>query len=377
MIHQAGKVRWLLLVAVVLVLGAAVSAWWWMQRNSEWPLGLSWPAGTAPLERSLADMDHTIERLTQRVSELEQQLADQYSALAAQVDAQGSAIEGREARLRERIDGAQQQSREARMEALASIDAMQERITRIQAEQDQALDALREQGQALPQIDRSVMRRLALVEAVALLNLGQQRLELANDPLGAVALYRQAAMSVAALDEARLGPVLRQIQREQAEIEALPSVDWTLWQARVLQLQATARRLAAESGALQGVQASEATGRLTDAQDERNWRERVQRGVGALVTVRPRESDDSALLDHRLRHQQLHAWLDTVLLAVYQHDAELARQSASRARALWPGATDSEAMEWLAALETLHEPSRDIELGAAVQRLRAELQGVP
>lgn len=378
--HQLGKVRWLLLAALAVVLGAAATALWWTQERSDWDLGLAWPLwpmDTAPLEQSLSDMDQAIERLTQQVSELEQQLIRQRAELAEQVAAQGEALDQSETTLGEAIEGAQQQTWQTMTEALAAIDGMQDRITRMQAEQDEVIDALRERGQALPQVDRNLMRRLALAEAVTLLNLGQQRLQLADDQAGAVALYRQAAASLTALDEARLGPVLRQIQREQAEIEALPSVDWALWQSRVLQLQATARRLAGAPLAARGTQDSATRDLAVQETDERSWRERVQQGVGALVTVRPREAADTAAIDQRLRQQQLNAWLDMVLLGLYQHDAELTRQAASRAGALWPGAADSEAMDWLAALETLREPSREIELGGATQRLRAELEGTP
>lgn len=377
--YQVGKVRWLLLLAMALVLGAA-AALWWTHEKGDWDLGLVWPLqqrGTAPLAQSLSDMDQAIAQLTQQVSELEQQLTHERAELAAQVAAQDDAIDQSETALGEAIEGALQQTRQSVAEALAAMDEMQDRIARMQVEQDEVMDALRERGQALPPVDRNLMQRLVLVEAVTLLNLGQQRLELADDQAGAVALYRQAAAALTALDEARLGPVLRQIQREQAEIEALPRVDWGLWQSRVLQLQATARRLAGEPVAAQGMTDSADRELAVEGIDQRRWRERVQRGVGALVTVRPREADDSAVIDHRLRQQQLNAWLDMVLLGLYQHDAELTRQAARRAGALWPGAVDSEAMEWLNALEALREPSLDIELGGAAQRLRSELEARP
>jgi hypothetical protein len=62
------------------------------------------------------------------------------------------------------------------------------------------------------------------------------------------------------------------------------------------------------------------------------------------------------------------------LLALYQHDAERVRDSADRAKSLWPGGEDSEAMVWLAALAELQKPTLEMRLGTALQRLRAEIE---
>jgi len=352
-----GKALWWMVVALVVAGLMATAGWlWWSQPEQGWTARLAWPASTEALEQTVADMGVQMQGLEQQVDRLSDQL-----------DAQQEAVGRMQTTLRSDIDVGQQRSDQRLADALETVGRLQARIERLQAEQDEVISDLREQGQALPRLDRSVMRRLGLVEAAALLALGQQRLELADDRAGAATLYGQAAAQLRAMDDASLNPVVRQIQREQAAIEAAPALDWALWQDRVLQLQAMTRSWTG------GEIADKQPEAVAEAPDQR-WRQRVQQGVGALVTVRPRDETGQAEIDHSLRQQQLSLWLDAALLALYQHDAERVRDSADRAKSLWPGGEDSEAMVWLAALAELQEPTLEMRLGTALQRLRAEIE---
>lgn len=227
------------------------------------------------------------------------------------------------------------------------------------------------QDVSMPMPEGAVLHRMALVEVAAMLSLAQQRYEWFDDQVGAQALMANAASRVQALDDPSLGAVLRQIQREQAALASAPQIDWGLWQARVVQLvEWSLQSPATQAGPLSAPVAEGEAG---------DWRERWRRGVGELVTVRPVDEAQGAVIDTALRQQQLQAWLNATLLALYQEDVTQVRARASQTLLLWPTSAlgHAEAVEWLNGLSQLQTPTERPVLGGALQQLRRRLDTTP
>ena len=334
---KGGGPAWLaLLVALVALGGIGWMLWEGQQqdRTDDALTGLRVGLG-AELEQAAAERGELGARLSELAGELES-LGAEVAGLADRPDPVD--------RIEEPLD--------ALAEELNQVDAeLRERMGRLEQRLDEVLADLEAAGGRLSQADRELARQLALIEAQALLAMGQDRLELAGDVDTARLAWARADNRLARLDDPRLGPVRRTLRRELEALEAHEPVDWADRVGRLQALAETVPDWPVRGEALREPQPA--------ADPDAGWRQRMRQIFGRLVTVREREAAGPGPLEIETGRERMRMLLTSASLAAARGDQELLARLIESAKAEIDRLFDTEARNVArarAALAELAEP---------------------
>lgn len=208
--------------------------------------------------------------------------------------------------------------------------------------------AVDEAGGLTDERERELAFNLGLLEAVALVRLGRDRLELVGDESAAQVLWQRAGQRLAALEEPRLGPPRRELARALELLESDPPVDWNALLGRVQAVSEGIERWPPRRPARPGPAAREA------GPDE-GWRGRLLAGLRQLVTVRPREEAGANPLEIELARERMRARMGVIELAAARGDAGMLIALAGRALEELEGSFDTHARAVVRARELLEE----------------------
>lgn len=183
-----------------------------------------------------------------------------------------------------------------RIRSLADSNAdLREELNALSQRLDEAVSELKAQVEQTSsdrsgEIDDSLADarfRLGLIEVSGLLRLGQSRAELAADPAGAVAAYRQARARLEAIDDGRVERLRQLVARE---LESLRSVETTDWSALAGRLSALEVESAQWPLAGSGEPADTGLSERESEEPDSGWWSSLGDSLGSLVRVTPREA---------------------------------------------------------------------------------------
>ncbi len=273
--------------------------------------------------------------------------------------------------------------REERRQLLERHEALGGELERLSARLDELESRLGEatataeaRGAEDLQLERDLQRHIAMLEAAALLRIGQERAELGGDLHGARLAYRRAEELLARGDDARLDRVRRLLAQELESLESAQDLDLGRAMARL-------DRLARESRGwptLLGHGAGEPMPRGDDEEPE-HWRERVAGAARGLVRVQARDDLGRTQEQFEAAREQLQLRLVAAQLALTRRDAgalELHLAAAIELLDDWfdPAANDVvQARGELSDLSELGFEQDVPDLGEALNRLHAVLGG--
>lgn len=295
------------------------------------------------IDQRLDELADSAERLGDRLAELQDRVdarfADEVAPLAAQMD-----------------------------DLTAAVDALAERLTA-------AVDAFAERGDVERQVDRDLRRQLAMLEAAALLRIGQERAELSADFGGAARAFQRAAGVLGTVDDARLDRARRALTREIETLENARPVDVNRELAQLDRLHRESRTWPMALDDRAGGQPSEPP----VADEPESWRERIGAAVGGLVRIEARDDLGRSAEQFQAAREQLQLRLVAAQLAVSRHAPDALEIHLDAALALiddWFDRTAEEVARARADLEGLKslrfEPPA-VELGEALDLLQARL----
>lgn len=284
---------WLALLLALAACGLAGWLWWIDQQSADSSADAS--ADLAALASRVDEQASAIEsraqdldRLDDRVSKLDSRLGDMAGRLEERDSERDSEQDFDPAELRGRIEEQSGSTSDLRQQFESMSDRLDQAVADLESRIEQAGED-RSDG-----IDESLAEarfRLGLIEVAGLLRLGQSRAELAADPAGAAAVYRQAQSRLQQLEDGRVER-LRQLVGQ--ELEALRSVDGRDWAGLSGRLSALEKGSGKWPLAGPNDQPADtaAGGEAGDSDDggEQDWWSGVQRSLGGLVRVTPRES---------------------------------------------------------------------------------------
>jgi len=252
----------------------------------------------AAIERRVSAAESALtetERALQRVDSL----ADGRAETRALIDRMQNELNARigqlETGLQAMVPGGDLQP-EAMVRRIDALDERFEALETMQSELDariaQLNSSLQEQQGQQREVDLDLALKLDLLEASALLALGQARIELAGDRSAAVAAYTQASARIADADDSRLTRVRERVADELARIETTGQPDWLALGARLArwERQVDEWPLRSDEDASAGPDPDEESA-------EQGWLSGMRQSLGQLVTV---ERRDPLALDEEL-----------------------------------------------------------------------------
>ncbi|MEN1727416.1 MAG: uroporphyrinogen-III C-methyltransferase [Pseudomonadota bacterium] len=315
-----------LLALLLALIALAVVGWQWMSNDSS----RSSDSNTARINGLQSDLDALANRLEAIEGGQSQANGGWQSADAAQLERLES-IEQQLAQLaRDRLEAPEPGLNQSQVEALvdarvSSLDQRLASLTQAQAGIESRIDD--QEGTAQPAIspvqqtlDRDLILKLDLLEAAAMLSIGQARLELAGDQLAAIAAYRQANQMLSASPDGRLNQVKQRLAEELLQIESVVQPDWTAAAAQLAQWEQQV-----QDWPLRPTESAEEGATDSESAEENGWFSGMRSSLGQLVTV---ERRDGLALDAEVitsLHEQLRLQLASAGLALERRDLETLR----------------------------------------------------
>ena len=278
---RPGSGRGLAWLAFLLALpGAAFVIFWMLQQPDQGMESTDWDSAIG--QQIEAAMVAPLERLDNQAAALAD-LERQQQTIGGDLDALqrelGEVSDGLE-RLQRSLDEAESVAPEWEAALLATRDDFDLLAESLEAR----MAAFAEQAGEQREFDRELARRLQLMEAAALLQMGQHRLELADDLPGARRAFRAADALIQRLDEPRLAPVRRQLLAELEALDGHQQPDWMALSARL-------GRIADQVNGwpLRPALAEAAGMEISVPESEDGRMDELRRSLRQLVQVRPRE----------------------------------------------------------------------------------------
>ncbi len=235
------------------------------------------------------------------------------------------------------------------------LEAMASRLER-------SLSGMEERADAQRQAEAELRRQIVMLEAAALLSLGQQQAELIADVDGAVAAYRRAQVVLTELDDARLDRVRRALARELDALESLRVPDPAQAMARLERLARESRTWPSQLDRPTPAERPAEPGVEGETPD---WRERIGGAARGLVRVQARDEMGRTSEQFEAARELMKLRLVAAQLALTRQDPE--------ALALQVGAALELLDDWFeAGTDEVEQGRRDLE---AIQstRLRPDL----
>lgn len=285
----------------------------------------------------------------------------------------GGELEEINARL-ETLDTGVAEIRSQLGETTGDLDAFDSRLEQFGARLDQAVQRLDEIAGEKRELDRAVERRLHLLEAAAMLRMGQERAELAADFRGAREAYRRASSQLRHIDDPRLNHARSLAARELEALEGIDEPDWTGLAGRLAQIRSG---VADWPGIVPGPGRMESD--PTDESEDTGWWSALKDTLGGLVRVRPRDELPLSPEQIEAGREQVRSTLLSAELALARRDPDGIAHHSGQARALVDRWFDidapavSRAVEQLERLEGI-EPVQLPALGEALAEVNRQLE---
>ncbi len=346
----------LTVLALIVAFGAlGFAAWVWLQFDTDRE------------DDRIEDVQAALSTERERAGQIE----DSLDSLRASMDEIDQALRDQDRRLDD-LGGA--------LESMG--DSMGDEVSRVEQRLEEVEDEVLEQVHQLWQreetqreVDRELDRHLAMIETAALLRLGQERAELAQDFAGARSAYRRAAAVLAGADDPRLSQVRRLVVAELDALEGVEAPDWIEAQARLERLARQVAEWPLERPA-PGVEVSEEETEVP----EQGWTDSMRSALRELVRVRPR--DETPITQEQLDtiRESLRLRLTAAELALARRDlSELDRHLNLVADTLdshfdQQASAVQEAMQVIEQLRELEPASAPSGLGEALARLREDME---
>ena len=356
-----GVVSWFAVLIALLALVLATQPYW------PWQIpGFSGPNDT---DSALTELEAEVRReLQQSQRQQTAELRDASNRIEAQERAMQSlqdALDAEQpyAELESRLDTAlaelqnrigqfqgDRNSLEAGMNA--RMEAME---ARTQRQLEQMAVRLESVGEDLDDTDRNLSERLTLIQVEALLTLGQDRLELDGDAVGASLAWQRAAGRLQSLDGPAFEPLRQSIARERSLIDQY-RVDQTALSVdqRFNQL----NRIAEQVQGWPLRSSSTEVDQPADEQDEttsEGWGARVGQALAGLVRIENVEQAGPSALEAEQARARIQSVLRTAALASAQQDWALNRSLIEWAEEEIRAMLDSSNAAVERALEQLNE----------------------
>lgn len=330
--------------------------------------------------QELSALDGRMDELAERVSELDaqgdqqrQRLLEQQESLAEQVERLDTLIGDLESQLQRQFD---QRLDQVEDELGRQARQWSDDLAALEGQLGEAVDAWEVRGDEERQVERDLLRHIAMLEAAALLRIGQERAELGADLRGARLAYRRAEQLLDRVDDVRLDRVQRLIAQELEAMERLPGVDLGRALARLDRLARDSR----EWPTLVGQGAREPVPRSAEDEPE-HWRERLTGAARGLVRVQARDDLGRTQEQFETARDLLQLRLVAAQLALSRRDETSLGLQLSAALELldeWFDASSDAVAQARAELVELSELSFEPELpelGEALNRLQTLLGG--
>lgn len=363
------------LALVLSLLALALAGWLFYERFSlaEETLAAE-TLETAAAQEDLAAVEDRLDELTGQLAAQRnerQQLLDRHEAMAQQTDRLGEQVAA--------LEG-QMESRLAQLEADLERRAAQwsEEFEVLERQLGASVDAWAVRGDQEQQAERDLQRQIAMLEAAALLRIGQERAELVSDLAGAQLAYRRADAHLSRIDDVRLDRVRRSIASELESLENVRSLDLGRSLARLDRLARDSRSWPTQLGAGE-IETQPATVAEGDGSD--TWRARVAGAARGLVRVQARDDLGRTEEQFEAARELLQLRLVAAQLALTRRDAEALGLQLSAATELLDEWFDSSSEAVRQARVDLGELAevrfeQDLpELGEALNRLQTLLGG--
>lgn len=245
--------------------------------------------------RRLDGLDSTAESLEQAVESIQSAMADLRQALREQ-GSDGEALARRVADLESGLVAA--------VERIEAFDGVQR------------------------EVDRDLARRLNLMEAAALLRIGQERVEMADDMAGAREAYRRAYRLLRELDDARVNRARGQVAQELEALETVVGPDWSALTARL------SRAAAAVSEWPMIANGADVDSGPEIGDPEPGWRARIGSTLAGLIRVRARDAVVLTTEELDAVREQVRLRLAAAELALARRDLADAAHHADQVRDL-------------------------------------------
>jgi len=183
----------------------------------------------------------------------------------------------------------------------------------------EALDAWSDRGDQEQQAERDLQRQIAMLEAAAMLRIGQARAELAGDLSGAKLAYRRADEHLRRVDDVRLDRIRRALAGELEALDSVRSLDLGQSLARLDRLARESRRwptvLTADSGDTQR--------QRIDEDPPADWRQRLSGAARGLVRVQARDDLGRTQEQFEAARELLQLRLVAAQLALARRDVDV------------------------------------------------------
>ena len=326
----------------------------------------------AAVEEQVAGLSDAVDQVSAGLED-RQQLADRQQTLEDNLDQLNSSLNALEDQLQDRYvqrldqieDDLEQQSQRWSNE----LAAVEERL-------GQAIDSWEVRGDEEQQVERDLVRHVAMLEASALLRIGQERAEIGADLRGAGQAFRRAEQQLGRVDDVRLDRVRRLITEELEALEAAPAPDLGRALARL-------DRLARESREwpMVGDRPAPEPEEAAENDEPEHWRERLMGVARGLVRVQARDDLGRTQEQFEAARNLLQLRLVAAQLALTRRDEDgfaLQLEAAVELLDDWfdrSSASVTQARSDLEELRGLDFEPEVPELGAALDRLQTMLGG--
>ncbi len=339
-------------LTLIVALGAlGLAAWVWLQLDAASEEDrIDEVRAAVTEERNRAEqIEATLQSLTGSVDELNQAVRDQGEQMGE--------LEGALASVGDEVSRIEQRVDEVESEILDQVHQLWQRE-----------DTQRE-------VDRELDRHLAMIETAALLRLGQERAELAQDFSGARSAYRRAAAVLARADDPRLSQVRRLLAAELDALEAVQAPDWLEAQARLERL---GRQVGEWPLARHEIGLDQAPDEIDPA--DSGWAATMRSALGELVRVRPRDETPISPEQLEMIRENLRLRLAAAELALGRRDLTELDHHLRRAVETLNSHFDTDesviqdALEIIDGLRGLEPATAPSSLGEALARLRENME---
>lgn len=342
----------LALVVALAALGMAAWLWWVVDQRDD----TEGPEQFSALEEQLAVLEDQLARLDGRTGALDDDL-----------DRVGERLDTLETNL----DALDFSALEFELENLSG--EMERQETRLGERMDQLGQALEE---AVPDETRDtgedLQRSIRLQEALALLRLGQDRMELAGDLPAARSAFSRAGQRLEDLDDPGLGSVRRQLARERENLQSHRVVDWADITGRLQALEAGVGEWPVREAELAELEVSE--------EGEPGWLARMGGTLGRLVEVRRREGEWLTPAEEEILKASIRSRLVAAEMAAARRDRGALTSSLDRvdeALAAWFDESDpltEDARETMRSIREAADEETAPDLGEAARQLQTLLE---
>lgn len=311
---RSGVLVWLALLLALAALALAA-----------WPrFEAQWGKSEADGESELRELASRVETLASGQSAAERERRDESARIDADLDAIRSGLADAVARIEQSRALAAESDPvvSARLSEIEGrMDRAQEREAEVQRSMARFAEQLSERSDQQRDVDRDLALKLDLIEASALLGIGQALAESGQNRAAALLAYRRAETRLSAQPDSRLNQARERLAEEIDRIDSQSEPDWSGARARLMRWSTSVE----DWPTLQPADGGPGGAEPGETEAESGWWSSVTRSLGQLVEVEHRGEEliDAPPVDALREAARLH--LAAAGLAVERRDAEALR----------------------------------------------------